>query len=90
MSGDRAGTERGQRHRDWKEGLQGKGPHLEDLKAGDIQDAQEGGTLPWASVQGAVEPQNQPAEEALVGSFGQSLQGEVSLQGKMHSKAQPM
>lgn len=68
-----------------REGPQDHGAHLEDLKARDVQDAQEGGTLPRASVQGTVEPQNQPAEQALIGSFGQSLQRKVSLQGRMQS-----
>lgn len=85
MRGRTDGTRRG-----GGEGQQGNSAHLEDLKARNVQDAQEGGTLPWASIQGTVEPQNQPAEQALVRSFGQSLQRKVSLQGRSQSEAQPM
>ena len=59
---------------------------LEDLKARDVQDAQEGGALAGAAVQGPVEAQNQPAEEALVGGLGQGLQREVSLWGRARGK----
>lgn len=59
---------------------------LEDFKAGDIQDAQEGGALAGAAVQSTVEAQNQPAEEALVGGLGQGFQREVSLRGRAHSE----
>lgn len=57
-----------------------------DLKAGDVQDAQEGGALAGATVQGSVEAQDQPAEEALVGGLGQGLQRKVSLQVRAHSE----
>lgn len=83
-----AGTDGG--NQNGGDGQQGNGAHLEDLKACNVQDAQEGGTLPWASIQGTVEPQNQPAEQALVGSFGQSLQRKVSLQGRRQSEAPRM
>ena len=63
------------------------GADLEDLEAGDVQDAEEGGALAGTAVQGTVEAQDQPAEEALVGGLGQGLQREVGLWGGAHVRA---
>lgn len=71
------GTQSGAR--DWR-------TDLEDLEASNVQDAQEGGALAGTAIQGPVEAQDQPAEEALVGGLGQSLQCEVSLQGRAQCK----
>lgn len=54
-------------------------PYLENLKAGNVQDAQEGGALPFGLVQGFVHPGEDPAEEPLIGCFGQGLYCKVSL-----------
>lgn len=56
--------------------------HLKDLKAGDIQDADERSPLTFGPVQGFVDAVNQPAEEALVGRLGEGLNGEISLEEK--------
>lgn len=53
--------------------------HLEDLKAGDVQDAQEGRRLSLALVQRLVDSGQDPAEEPLVHGLGEGLDGEISL-----------
>lgn len=57
--------------------------HLEDLKSSNIQDADEGGSLPLPAVQSSVDPVNQPPEQTLVRRLCQSLNGKVRLQGEM-------
>ena len=54
--------------------------HLEDLKAGDVQDADEGGALPLGAVQGLVDAVDQPAEQTLVRGLGQGLHRKVCLE----------
>lgn len=59
--------------------------HLKDLKASDIQDADERSPLTFGPVQGFVDAVNQPAEEALVGRLGEGLNGEISLDEKKNN-----
>lgn len=54
--------------------------NLEDFKASDIQDSDEGGSLSLSAVQSSVDPVNQPSEQTLVCGLGQRLNGKVSLQ----------
>ena len=54
-------------------------PYLEDLEAGDVQDADEGGPLPLGLVQGLVDPHHQPAEHPLVGRLSQRLHRKLRL-----------
>ena len=56
-------------------------PHLKDLEAGDVQDAQEGRGLPLALIQRLVDPSQDPPEQTLVHRLGQRLDGKVSLGG---------
>lgn len=53
--------------------------YLEDLKAGDVQDADEGRSLALGLVQSFVDAHDQPAEHPLVRGFGQSLDGKLRL-----------
>ena len=52
---------------------------IEDLEPGDVQDADEAGPLPLGPVQGAVDPGDDPLEEALVHRLGDGLHGELDL-----------
>lgn len=61
------------------------GTNLEDFKASDIQDPDEGGSLSLSAVQSSVDPVNQPPEQALVCGLGQRLDGKVSLQERTHT-----
>lgn len=54
-------------------------PYLKDLKASDVEDADEGGSLSLGLVQSLVDPEHQAAEHPLVGSFGQSLDSKLGL-----------
>lgn len=54
-------------------------PHLKDLKASDVEDADEGGSLPLGLVQSLVDPEDQAAEHSLIRSFGQSLNSKLCL-----------
>ena len=56
-----------------------KAVHLEDLETGDIQDADEAGSLALGPVQGPVQPHHDPLEEPLVGGLGNGLHGELNL-----------
>ena len=62
--------------------------HLEDFKAGDVQDPDEGGPLPFGAVQGPVDAVHQPAEEPLVRRLGQRLHGKVCLVGETEARCQ--
>ena len=53
--------------------------YLEDLKAGNVQNADEGSSLALGPVQGLVDAVDQPAEQALVRGLGQGLHRKVSL-----------
>ena len=52
---------------------------VEDLEAGDIQDADEAGALPLGPVQGTVDPGHDPLEQPLVNRLGDGLDGEFDL-----------
>jgi len=52
---------------------------LEDLEAGNVENADEAGALPLSPVQGPVDPRHDPLEEALVGGLGDGLDGELDL-----------
>ncbi len=52
---------------------------LEDLEAGNVENADEAGALPLGPVQGPVDPRHDPLEEALVGGLGDGLDGELDL-----------
>ena len=52
---------------------------LEDLKASDVEDANETGTLSLGAVQGPVDPGDDPLEEAFVHSLADCLNGELNL-----------
>lgn len=54
--------------------------HLKNLKAGDVQDPQEGGRLPLALVQRLVDPGQDPSKQALIHGFGQSLHRKIGLE----------
>lgn len=54
--------------------------YLENLKASDVQDANEGGALSLGPVQGLVDAVDQPAEQPLVGGLSQGLYRKVSLE----------
>lgn len=54
-------------------------PNLKDLKASDVEDSQEGGSLAFGFVQGLVDSAQDPAEESLKHSFSQGLSSKVSL-----------
>lgn len=53
--------------------------YLEDLEAGDVQDADEGRSLALGLVQGFVDAHDEPAEHPLVRGFGQSLHSKLGL-----------
>ena len=53
--------------------------YLKDLKASDIEDADEGGSLSLGLVQSLIDPEHQAAEHSLVRSFGQSLNSKLCL-----------
>ena len=57
---------------------------LEDLKAGHVQDADEGSTLTFGAVQRAVDAPHQPAEHALVTRFRNGFDGKFNLQIRHH------
>lgn len=54
-------------------------PYLKDLKASDIEDADEGGSLSLGLVQSLIDPEHQAAEHSLIRSFGQSLNSKLCL-----------
>lgn len=54
--------------------------NLKDFKARNIQDANEGGTLPLGSVESFVNAMDQPAEKTLICGFSQGLDSKVSLE----------
>lgn len=54
-------------------------PYLKDLKAGDVEDSQEGGSLAFGLVQGLVDSAQDPAEQSLKHSFSQGFNSKVSL-----------
>ena len=56
-----------------------KAVQLEDLEAGNIQDADEAGALSLGPVQRAVDPRHNPLEQSLVGGLGDGLDGELDL-----------
>ena len=53
--------------------------HLEDLKAGNVEDSDEGGLRAESAVQRLVDPLHDPLEQALVECLGQRLTGELRL-----------
>lgn len=57
-------------------------PNLENLKTSNVQDADEGGPLPFGSVQSFVNAMDQPAEQTLICGFSQGLNSKVSLQAE--------
>ncbi len=56
-----------------------KAVEVENLKASNIQDANEAGSLTLGAVQGSVDPGHDPLEEPLVSGLGESLDGELDL-----------
>ena len=54
--------------------------HLKDLKASDVQDAQEGGRLPLALIQRLVDSGQDPTKQPLVHRLSQSLHRKISLE----------
>lgn len=54
--------------------------HLKDLKASDVQDAQEGGRLPLTLIQRLVDSGQDPTKQPLVHRLRQSLHRKISLQ----------
>lgn len=52
---------------------------LEDLEAGNIENADEGGALAARAVERAVETHDQPLEQALVAGFGDCVDSERRL-----------
>ena len=56
-----------------------KAVQLEDLEAGNIQDADEAGALSLGPVQRAIDPRHNPLEQSLVGGLGDGLDGELDL-----------
>lgn len=53
--------------------------YLKDLKAGDVQDADEGRSLSLGLVQSFVDPHDEPAEHPLVRGLGQGLHSKLRL-----------
>lgn len=53
--------------------------HLEYFKTCDVQNTNEGCSLALGTVQRPVDPMHQPAEEPLIGGFGQSFHSKVGL-----------
>ncbi len=56
-----------------------KAVELEDLEAGDVEDADEAGALPLGSVQGPVDPGDDPFKQPLENGLGDGLDGELDL-----------
>lgn len=56
--------------------------YLEYFKTGNVQDADEGGTLPFGPVQSFVDAVDEPAEQTFIRGFRQSLHSKVSLEDK--------
>ena len=52
---------------------------VEDLEAGNVEDADEGGALALGAVQRPVDASHDPLEEALVHRLGDGLHGELDL-----------
>jgi hypothetical protein len=52
---------------------------LEDLKASDVEDANEAGALSLGAVQGPVDPGHDPLEQPLVHGLCDGLDGELDL-----------
>lgn len=53
--------------------------NLENLKTCNVQNTNEGGSLPFGSVQSFINAVDEPAEKTLVCCFAQSLNSKVSL-----------
>ena len=53
--------------------------HVEDLEAGDVEDAEEGGALPLGAVQRAVDAGDQPLEQTLVARLRDRLDRKLHL-----------
>ena len=53
--------------------------NLENLKAGNVQDADERGSLALCPVEGFVDAVHEPAEQPLICGFGKGLHGELCL-----------
>ena len=60
--------------------------HLENFKAGDIEDADEGSSLPLRPIQGFVDPLDYPLEHSLVYRLTDRLYGILDLQLKINLK----
>ncbi len=56
-----------------------KAVELENLKASDIQDANEAGSLSLGAIQWPVDPGDDPLEQALVHGLANGLDGELNL-----------
>ena len=54
--------------------------HLEDFKASNVKDANEGSSLPLGAVEGFVDARDQPLEHALVASLRDGLHSKLHLQ----------
>jgi len=54
-------------------------PHLEYLKASDVQDANKGSSLALGSVQSFINAVNKPTEQPFVCGLGQGFHCKVSL-----------
>ena len=52
---------------------------LENLEAGDIEYADETGTLPLGAVQWSIDSRHDPLEQTLIGCLGDGLNGELNL-----------
>jgi len=57
-----------------------KGVHLEDLKASDVQDPDEGGTRLEGTVKGFVDSEHNPLEQTLIQCLCESLGRKLSLE----------
>lgn len=62
--------------------------HLKDLKASDIEDADERRPLAFGPVQGLVDAVDQPAEQPLICCLGQGFNSKVSLRKNQRAQGQ--
>jgi hypothetical protein len=60
--------------------------YLEDLETGDIEDADERGTLALGAVERLVDANDEPPEELLVQGLGEGLDGELHLNREIEKK----
>lgn len=56
-----------------------KGVETKDLKAGNVEDANEGGRLPLGAIEASVDAMDEPLEHALVAGLGDGLNARLDL-----------